>query len=41
MHKMIEKQFTKLIVVNNDNPFAGTVDALDLIGEIYDNDNGN
>jgi CBS domain-containing protein len=41
MQKMIEKQFTKLIVVNNDNSFAGTVDALDLIGEIYENDNGN
>jgi len=41
MHKMIEKQFTKLIVVGNDNSFSGTVDALDLIGEIYENDNGN
>ncbi len=41
MQKMIEKQFTKLIVVNNDNSFAGTVDALDLISEIYENDNGN
>ncbi len=41
MHKMIEKQFTKLIVVDKDNSFTGTVDALDLIGEIYENDNGN
>lgn len=36
--KMVEKQFTKLIVVDNDNAFSGTVDALDLIGEIYVND---
>jgi len=41
IHKMIEKQFTKLIVVGSDNSFTGTVDALDLIGEIYENDNGN
>ncbi len=41
MHKMIENQFTKLIVVGNDNSFSGTVDALDLIGEIYENDNEN
>lgn len=38
LYKMIQNQFTKLIVVDKDNAFSGTVDALDLIGEIYEND---
>jgi hypothetical protein len=36
--KMIQNQFTKLIVVEDtaSMKFAGTVDMLDLVGEIFD-----
>lgn len=36
LSRMIEKQHTKLIVLEPDNSFTGTVDALDLIAEIYE-----
>lgn len=36
LSRMIEKQHTKLIVSEPDNTCTGTVDALDLIAEIYE-----
>lgn len=36
LSRMIEKQHSKLIVLEPDNSFTGTVDSLDLIAEIYE-----
>lgn len=37
--KMVNEQYTKLIVLDDDDTFSGTVDALDLIGEILEDAN--
>jgi len=36
--KMVKNQFTKLIVADKDGKFSGTVDVMDMITVIYDND---
>lgn len=36
LSRMIKKQHTKLVVSEQDNTYTGTVDALDLIAEIYE-----
>lgn len=36
MNKMIKHQFTKLVVADSEGKFSGTVDAMDLIAEIFD-----
>lgn len=36
--KMVKNQYTKLVVVEENGQFSGTVDAVDMITEIYDTD---
>ncbi len=35
-HLMINRGFNKLVVVDNDNKFKGTIDIMDIVSEIYD-----
>lgn len=39
MNKMIKHQFTKLLVADNEGRFCGTVDSMDLLAEILDENN--
>lgn len=36
MNKMIKHQFTKLVVADSEGKFCGTVDSMDLMAEIFD-----
>ncbi|MEQ8174480.1 MAG: CBS domain-containing protein [Syntrophomonadaceae bacterium] len=36
VNKMIKHQFTKLVVADSEGTFCGTIDSMDLIAEIFD-----